>query len=108
MATLTPGFADTWDMAPLPKPMENLADFAGVCCSNPSCGPHMENACKKMQQEVARRQLDEETIRKRLRVYQQQTEPLVAYYRDRGLLREVVGTGSVDEISDRIGEALGA
>ena len=51
---------------------------------------------------------NEETIRKRMRVYRQQTEPLVAYYRERGLLREVSGTGSVDEISARIGEALGA
>jgi adenylate kinase len=51
---------------------------------------------------------NEETIRKRIHVYQRQTEPLVAYYRERGLLREVSGTGSVDEISARIGEALGA
>jgi adenylate kinase len=51
---------------------------------------------------------NEETIRKRMRVYQQQTEPLVAYYRGRGLLREVGGTGSVEEISARIWEALGA
>jgi len=49
---------------------------------------------------------NEETIRKRLRVYREQTEPLVAYYRARSLLREVDGAGSMDEVEKRIGEAL--
>jgi adenylate kinase len=48
-----------------------------------------------------------ETIRKRLRVHQQQTAPLVDYYRERGILAEVDAVGSVDEIADRIEEALG-
>lgn len=44
----------------------------------------------------------EETVRNRLRVYQEQTEPLVAYYRERGVLREVDGTGEIEEIAERI------
>jgi len=50
---------------------------------------------------------NEETIRNRMKVYRESTEPLVAYYRERGLLAEIDGMGSVDEIAKRIEEALG-
>ncbi len=49
---------------------------------------------------------NEATIRNRMQVYKDQTEPLVAYYRDKGVLREVDGMGSVDEIAVRVEEAL--
>jgi len=51
---------------------------------------------------------NEATIRNRMKVYRESTEPLVAYYRERGLLAEIDGMGSVDEIAKRIEEALGA
>jgi adenylate kinase len=50
----------------------------------------------------------EATVRKRLRVYQEQTAPLVDYYRGRGGLREVDGEGTVAEIQARIREVVGA
>jgi adenylate kinase len=49
---------------------------------------------------------NEEAIRTRMRVYRSQTEPLIAYYRERGLLAEVCGVGSVEEVAKRIEEAL--
>jgi len=49
---------------------------------------------------------NEETISKRLDVYREQTEPLVAYYRDHGLLKTVDGVGSTDEVYARIVAAL--
>jgi adenylate kinase len=57
----------------------------------------------------------EETVRKRLDVYQNQTRPLVAYYSEwaaRGdaqapAYRKISGTGSVDEITQRALAALG-
>ncbi len=49
---------------------------------------------------------NEETIRERMRVYQAETEPLLSYYRSRDLLREIVGAGSIEVISQRIEEAL--
>jgi adenylate kinase len=49
----------------------------------------------------------EEVVRNRLSVYSAETEPLVATYRDRGLLREVDGIGDIDEIAGRIDAALG-
>lgn len=49
---------------------------------------------------------NEETIRNRMRVYQEQTEPLVAYYREHGVLAVVDGFGTIDEVAARIREAL--
>ena len=48
----------------------------------------------------------EEVIRRRLDVYSEQTEPLVGYYREHGLLRSVDGVGSVEDITARIVAAL--
>jgi adenylate kinase len=47
----------------------------------------------------------EQTIRHRLDVYQQQTQPLIAFYADEGTLLGLDATGPVEEITDR---ALGA
>jgi adenylate kinase len=48
----------------------------------------------------------EETIRTRMSVYRAQTAPLIDYYRKRGILAEVDGLGSVEEVAKRIEEAL--
>jgi adenylate kinase len=49
---------------------------------------------------------NEESIRTRMRVYREQTEPLVAYYTRREILVEVDGDGSMDEVEKRIEGAL--
>ena len=49
---------------------------------------------------------DEDTVRKRLKVYQAQTEPLIAHYSKQGIVRAVDGNASVDEVGKRIEEAL--
>jgi adenylate kinase len=48
------------------------------------------------------------TIRNRMRVYRTQTEPLIAYYRRKGLLRELDGSGTVEAVERRIREGLAA
>ena len=48
-----------------------------------------------------------ETVGTRLKVYESQTAPLVNYYRERGLLRDIDGIGSVEEIHKRVLRALG-
>lgn len=48
----------------------------------------------------------EEVIRRRQEVYAEQTEPLIEVYRDRGLLLEVDGMGEVDDVTQRIFDAL--
>jgi adenylate kinase len=47
-----------------------------------------------------------ETVLERLRVYRQKTEPLIEFYRRRGLLMDVDGVGEVSEIADRISRAV--
>ncbi len=49
---------------------------------------------------------NEETIRRRMEVYRSETEPLMALYRERGLLVSVDGDGSVDEVAERIFAAI--
>jgi adenylate kinase len=47
-----------------------------------------------------------ETIRNRMRVYREQTAPLIEHYRGLGILAEVDGRGSVEEVERRIQEVL--
>jgi len=49
-----------------------------------------------------------EVIRKRLEVYRELTEPLVSYYRGKGLLKTVDGMAPVEEVTADIRRALGA
>jgi adenylate kinase len=48
----------------------------------------------------------EDVIRRRLEVYEEQTAPLTALYKSRGLLVQVDGLGSVEEVTARISAAL--
>jgi adenylate kinase len=47
-----------------------------------------------------------ETFRERLRVYRQKTEPLIGFYSGRGLLAEVDGVGTVEDVAGRVDDAL--
>lgn len=49
---------------------------------------------------------NEQTISRRLRVYEDQTQPLIEYYERQGKLATVSGSGEVTEILRRIIEAL--
>ena len=79
-------------------------------CSN--CGrnyhldapPEKNWTCDACGGEVVERTDDHEaeTVKNRLRLYHQQTEPLKNYYDDKGLLREIDGLGSPDEVFSRI------
>ena len=48
----------------------------------------------------------EETVKERLRVYDEQTRPLIAFYEQQGRLREINGEGELDEVSERLEQAL--
>ncbi len=79
-------------------------------CSN--CGrnyhvdapPEKNWTCDECQGEVVERTDDheEETVKQRLRLYHEQTEPLKNYYEDKGLLKAIDGEGSPDEVFSRI------
>jgi adenylate kinase len=47
-----------------------------------------------------------ETIRERLRVYREKTEPLVGFYRQRDLVMDIDGVGAVPEVAGHIDSAL--
>jgi adenylate kinase len=47
-----------------------------------------------------------DVVRKRLEVYHEETEPLVSYYDERGLLRRVDGTRSPTDVHDHIRAVL--
>ena len=49
-----------------------------------------------------------ETVENRLAVYEEQTAPLVAYYRQRGMLSDVNGAGKVEQVQQRVVELLSA
>jgi adenylate kinase len=65
--------------------------------------PKHEGVCDQDGSRLIQRDDDrEETIRRRLEVYHAQTEPLIAYYDGKGLLRRFDGTRSPDEVHDHI------
>jgi adenylate kinase len=66
-----------------------------------------ERVCDRCGGELVQREDDrEETISARLKVYDNQTAPLIDYYRQRGLLREIDGVGKVEEIRHRLIKVL--
>ncbi len=74
-----------------------------------SAPPSIEGRCDKCGGNLLHRADDnEETIRSRLEVFQEQTAPLEAYYRDQGKLEVVEGVGEVDAIFKAITDVLDA
>jgi adenylate kinase len=69
--------------------------------------PFRAGICDDCQGELYQRDDDrEETVASRLEVYENQTAPLIRYYRDKGLLAEIDGSGSVEEIQNRLAQVL--
>lgn len=66
------------------------------------------DACTNEGGELIQRSDDnEETIGNRLNVYREQTEPLIKYYRNAGLLATIDGEGEMDEVYARLIAAVG-
>ena len=65
------------------------------------------DACTDAGGELIQRDDDnEETIKSRLDVYRQQTEPLIEYYQSRGRLKTVDADGSMDDVYERLRAVL--
>ena len=72
--------------------------------SNP---PREEGRCDICGGELYQRADDvPETVRNRIRVYRQQTSPLIDYYRDEGLLVTIKSEGGIERVQQKILEAL--
>ncbi|MDA8104372.1 MAG: adenylate kinase [Nitrospiraceae bacterium] len=69
--------------------------------------PKKEGVCDKCGGALFQRDDDKEkTIQKRLDVYEAQTAPLIDYYRRKGILKSIQGTGSIEEIFKKVCNAL--
>lgn len=78
----------------------------------PNCGmsyhvrhepPRVPGICDRCGAKLVVREDDRpEKIRTRFAIYHEKTEPLIAYYRERGLLSEIVAVGTEDEVFHRI------
>ncbi len=85
-------------------------------CPNPACKatfhtlykpPKVLGLCDDCRTALVQRGDDqEETVRHRLHVYHQTTAELLAHYRGQGLLRQVAGTGDIEEIYANIARVL--
>ena len=69
--------------------------------------PKRAGVCDRCGGELMQRSDDKrETVENRLAVYEQQTAPLIAYYRQRGLLSDIDGSGKVEQVQQRVVELL--
>lgn len=69
----------------------------------------VEGICDKCGSETVLRDDDKpETVQKRLSVYHEQTQPLIDYYKNQGILKTVDGTRPMSDVFASIVEILGA
>jgi len=85
--------------------------------SCPNCGriyhemyspPAKRGVCDSCGEALTRRKDDQpEVVRQRLKTYHDETEPVIAYYQEAGLLESVDGSGTVDDVTDALKRACG-
>lgn len=83
----------------------------------PTCGatyhivhipPRQEGICDGCGKELVLRDDDKlETVKKRLDVYHEQTQPLIEYYQEKGILRTINGTAAMQDVFTEIINILG-
>jgi adenylate kinase len=87
-----------------------------LTCTNSTCGAifNLENNPPKKAGQcdfcggALRQRADDnqETIRNRISVYKQQTQPVIDYYREKDLLHEVDASGPVEEVAEKIARII--
>ncbi len=69
--------------------------------------PMNEGICEKCGSKLVQRDDDkEDTVRNRLRIYQEQTAPLIEYYRKKGKLVDIDGSGGIDAVYSQMVKAI--
>ena len=81
-------------MIKCPVCQKELADGSKFC---DACGAKL----------VQRKDDAPETVRDRLKVYHEQTEPLKGYYANKGMLKSVAGCDGIDDTTKAVFAALG-
>ncbi|APM37576.1 adenylate kinase [Clostridium kluyveri] len=84
----------------------------------PSCGasyhvkfnpPKLKDKCDICNNDIIQRKDDtESTVKDRLDVYEKQTEPLINYYKEQGVISAIEGSGEINQVFQRAKNALGA
>jgi len=97
-------------------PAQVLIERLGGRWSCPACGrvyhqvnkpPKTAGKCDEDGTELIQREDDKaETVERRIKVYMEQTAPLIEYYRQKGTLAEVDGMQSIDAVSKEILTAI--
>ncbi len=94
---------------PFPKLIDRISGRR-MC---PDCGAayhishYSSDKCEKCGGTLYQRDDDKaETVENRLKVYEKQTQPLIDYYKAKGLLLVINGDQSVEDVSKEIGSAL--
>ena len=65
--------------------------------------PKVDGVCDKCSGELYQREDDkEEVITRRLEIYTQQTEPIISYYKNAGILKNMSAIGDVSEITQKV------
>jgi adenylate kinase len=71
--------------------------------------PKEEGVCDECGGELIQREDDtEDTVKERIRVYHESTEPMVEYYREAGVLEEIDGDGTPEEVWAELRETIDA
>jgi adenylate kinase len=69
--------------------------------------PMNEGICEKCGSKLIQRDDDkEDTVRNRLKIYQEQTAPLIEYYRKKGKLVDIDGSGGIDAVYSQMVKAI--
>ena len=99
-------------------PDENIINRMGGRCACTGCGatyhiinipPKKEGICDRCGEALVLRDDDKpETVKKRLEVYHDQTQPLIDYYKGQNILHEVDGTMEMSDVFAAITALLGA
>jgi adenylate kinase len=64
--------------------------------------PKVAGVCEKCQGALYQREDDkEEVIARRLQIYAEQTEPIIAFYNTKGLLKNISALGDVNSITEK-------
>lgn len=81
----------------------NIADINREGVRMPPMNPKVKGICNKCGGEIIQRADDnEEIVKKRLEVYHQETQPLIDFYNNKGLLKEIKIIGPPDEMVEII------
>lgn len=94
----------------LDVPREEVVERLSGRLTCRACGAVFKDgmtACPACGGELYQREDDKrETVENRIRVYEENTEPLIALYRERGKLADINGVGGENEVARRIEEGI--